>query len=424
MAVPFLDAAYPFAISLALGALVGVERERTRLHGAGEGASLPGGVRTFPLFALLGCTLAWLGEHYGPPVFAVGLAGFALLVVAIYVVTSLGGDVGATTEAAAFLTFVVGAMVYAGEPLLASAIAVAMTVLLSARERLHDLARKIEAEDLYAALTLAVVTVIVLPLLPDRGYGPWAVWNPFRIWLLVVFISAIGFGGYVGVKLLGAGRGIALAGLFGGIVSSTAATLSMSGRSKEEPGLSRAFAAGIALAWGAMFVRVIAEVAAVDAALLERVLPPIAAAAVTGLAGAGIATWHANRASGTAPAAYRNPFRLVSALKFAFLFGAVLIVAKAAQVRFQDKGVLVAAALTGLFDVDAMTLSAARLSKEGQLAPATAASAVFLAAGANTVMKAALALALGAGALRRVLLPIAAATLLFGGAVAVALGRG
>jgi len=419
-----LDAAYPFAISLAIGLLIGIERERKRLRSTEERASLPGGIRTFPLIALLGCCLAWLAERYGAPVFAVGLAGFAVVIAAVYVMTSLAGDLGMTTEVAALLTFVFGAMAYSGPPLLAGGLAVATTVILSARERLHEVALKIEADDLFAALTLAVVTVIVLPLLPDRGFGPYEVWNPFRIWLFVVLISAVGFVGYVAIKLLGPGRGVALSGLLGGIVSSTAATLSFAGRSRDEPSLSRPFALAIALAWAVMFVRVAVLVQVANAALVRAILPPLGAAAAVGLAGTGILFLQTRRAdmAGSKTVAYSNPFSLLSATKFGLLFAAILFVAKAAQVRFQDTGLFVAAVLTGLVDVDAITLSAARLAHAGELAGPTAAQAILVAAAANVLMKLGLAAFLGTAELRRTLAIVAMASLAAGALAAVGSG--
>jgi uncharacterized membrane protein (DUF4010 family) len=419
-AAPSLFAqAYPFAISLALGALVGVDRERKRLRAPEPPGALPAGIRTFSLIAVLGCALGWVGERHGPIAFAAGLGGFALLIAAVYVMTAIAGDLGATTEVAALLTLLLGAMVYGGEPLLASGIAVAMTVVLSARAPIHDAVLRIEAEDLFAALTLAVVTVIVLPMLPDRGFGPYGVWNPFRIWLLVAFISAIGFVGYLGIKLLGPGRGSALAGLLGGIVSSTAATLSFAGRSREEPAIAGELAVAVALAWAAMFARVLAILAVVGPGLLGAVAVPLGGAALVGAAGAGALALHARRAGAAKPATYRNPFSLASALEFGLVFAALLLLAKAAEVRFHDAGLLVAAGLGGLVDMDATTLSAARLAREGELLDPIAARAILLAAGASVVVKAGIAVAVGTPALRRLLVPVALATLAAGAALAL-----
>jgi uncharacterized membrane protein (DUF4010 family) len=405
-----LETFMPFAVSLALGLLIGTERQRAH---AGEPETLPGGVRTFPLMALLGCTAAWLGAELGTGAFVAIAVGAGALVVAAYVVTSFRGDVGLSTEVSLLLTFALGAVTYRGQGLLASALAVAATVLLSLQKPLHGLAQRIEEDDLYAALKLAVVSVIVLPILPDERFGPppYEIFNPFKIWLLVVFIAGIGFAGYVGIKVLGARRGIGVAGLLGGIVSSTAATLSFSARSRETPDLSRAFALAIALAWAAMFVRVLVSVAVANRALVPLVAAPVGAGIVASVAGALFLYLRAGATQTPADVAYRNPFSLMSAAKFALLFVAVLFVARFAQVQFADRGVLAAAALSGLVDVDAMTLTLSRLASNGDIGPDTAARGICLTVASNTITKAVLAAMLGAPALRAALVPVAAATL-------------
>lgn len=413
-----LEVASAFGTALAVGAIIGVERERTRLHGHEPAASMPGGFRTFPLVALLGCALAWLGDHVGPGVLAAGVLGFSALVVAVYVLTSLKGDLSVTTEVALSFTFTLGIVAYVDHGILAPALGVLATIILSLRDRLHDMARRIDEEDLFGALKLAAVTVIVLPLLPNEGMGPYSIWNPYKIWLLVVFISAIAFAGYVGVKLLGPGRGIALAGLLGGVASSTAATLSFAGRSKEDPALSRDCALAIALAWSTMYVRVVISVAVVAPSLVRLVVIPIAAMGAAGIIAAFLLVIRAHHAeaaqSGTTN--YKSPFRIMPAVKFGLLFAAVLLVAKAAQEAFSSAGLYVAAGLTGLFDVDAITLTAARLASENLIVPAFAANTVFIAIAANTLMKAGMASSLGAPALRKAILGIAAVSLAAGGA--------
>ncbi len=412
----------PFAISLALGALIGIERQRVQPT---DPTGVPAGIRTFPLIALLGCASAWLGGELGAPVFAALAASFGALIVGTYVITGLRGDIGFTSEVAAILTFVLGAMVYHGRPLLASALAVATTILLSLRAPLHDLARRLEEADLYAALKLAVVSVIVLPLLPDEPFGPepYRIFNPFKIWLLVVLIAGIGFAGYVGVKVLGPGRGTAAAGALGGLVSSTAVTLTFAGQSRGTPALSRACALAVALAWATLFGRVAAEIAVVNPSLLRAVAWPLGAALLAAVAGAGLLYLRERRAKPAAEVPHQNPFSLASGLKFAVLFTAILFVQKFAEVRFGDAGVLVAAAVSGTVDVDAITLATARLAGAGEIAEPTAVRAVCLAIASNTVVKAGMAAALGSAALRRALLPIGALTLGAGAVALLASGR-
>jgi uncharacterized membrane protein (DUF4010 family) len=407
----------PFAVSLALGALVGIERERSQTEQ--HPASFPGGVRTFPLVALLGCAASWLGSELGLAIFAVVAVGFFALVVASYVVSSLKGASGTTTALASLLTFTFGVMVHHDRALLAAALAVSMTALLSLRRPLHELTNRIEQDDLYAALKLAALTVVVLPVLPDVTYGspPYDVLNPFRLWLIVVLVAAMGFLGYVGVKLLGPGRGVVATGLLGGIVSSTAATYSLAGRSRDAPELSHPLALGIALAWSTMCVRVLLEVSAVNPALLRVAAAPVLAAMLAGLGGAGLVYVRAQHDAADHAVPYRNPFSVWSAVRFAAIFTAALLVAKFAEATFHDAGLLVAAGLSGTVEVDAMALTLAKLSGSGEVTPEVAVRGIALAIGSNTLVKAGLAAALGSRELRHALGPTVIATLGAGGCV-------
>jgi uncharacterized membrane protein (DUF4010 family) len=405
----------PFAVSLALGTLVGIERQRA----VADPRLLPGGIRTFPLVALLGCSTSWLGAQLGSVGFAIGAGVFGLLVIASYVLAGIHrGEHGMTTALASLLTFLFGVMAHHDQPVLAAALAVTTTAILSLRQPLHEIARRIEQDDLYAALKLAALTVVVLPVLPDESFGPpgYEVWNPFKIWLLVVLIAAIGFAGYIGTKLFDARRGVVAAGALGGLVSSTAVTLSFSGKSRDNPELSRPFALGIAFAWAAMFGRIVVEVAAVDRTLVPAVAAPLLAAMAAGAGGAFV-LYLRSRAEPPPTIAYKNPFAILPAVRFGAIFAAILLVAKFAQVKFHDAGIIAAAALTGTVDVDAMTLSSAKLASHGDIDHVLAVRVICTAAASNTITKAIVAGAIGSVALRRALLPIVAATLATGGAV-------
>lgn len=399
----------PFAIALALGLLIGVERQRSQ---ALDQKPLPGGIRTFPFVALLGCGAAWSQHHLGPAMLAVVTAIVGALVVASYVLAGLRGDHGMATALASVLTFLFGVMAYEGQALTAAALAVTTTALLSLRAPLHELAKRIQEADLYATIKLAALTLVVLPLLPDRDLGPepYAVLNPFRVWLLVVLIAAISFGGYVGSKLLGPRRGIITAGVLGGLASSTALTLSFSGRSREAPESSRAFALGIAIAWAIMFGRVILEVTIVAPGVVAGLAVPLGCATVGALAGAGFLYWH-SRGAETPPVAFTNPFSILSAVKFGALFVVVIFAARFAQLSFHAPGLIAAALLGGAVDVDAVTLSVGRLAHAGEVSRETAVMAIATGVASNTLAKAALAAAIGARDLSKVLLPIVALTL-------------
>lgn len=405
----------PFAVSFALGALIGLERQRSE---AAEPRSLPGGIRTFPLIGLLGCTAAWLATQFGAAAFITVAAGFSLILAVVYYVSSRNGDIGMTTEVAAFLTFLFGAMVYQGAALLASALAVATTVALAMRKPLHEWAGKIDQSEFYATLQLAVLSLIILPLLPNEEYGPepYRIFNPYVTWLLVIFIAGMSFVGYIGIKLLGARRGLLAAGLLGGMVSSTAVTLSFADRSRRNPHLASICASAILLSWLVMVFRALVEVAVVNRALVDSVAVPLLSAAAAGAACVGFLLWRGEKPEQVPEVAHHNPFSLKSALTFGLLFLLVLFVARTASLWFADAGVIASGALAGMVEIDAITLSASRLSATGEIAPRTAQLTICAALASNTVVKTIIAAVLGVADLRRAVFPVSATMLATGAA--------
>ena len=271
---------YRFGIALALGLLVGLEREYSH---ADEGQTpLFGGARTFPLIALTGCAAALIASEVTPWFFPVAFAAVTGLVMAAYAATAAKGDVGLTTEVTSLVVFLCGALAYWDYLLLAAAVTVTTLALLSLKTTLHDLSRRISQQDIYATLKFAIITVIILPLLPNRTYGPLDVLNPQQIWLMVVFISGISFCGYVLIKLVGPRQGIGLTGLLGGLVSSTAVTLSFSQRSQKASHLARPFTLAITVASTTMFIRVLFEAFVLNPALARVLAIPLLAAAGVG----------------------------------------------------------------------------------------------------------------------------------------------
>jgi len=410
---------YRFGASLAIGVLVGLQREHA--HG-GSDKELFAGVRTFALISLLGSSAALTADELGTPLGFVGLLlpMGGLIVAAYFVGTWKRGGVGLTTEIATLLTYAAGAFCYWNHLPLAAAVGVATTALLSLKPEMHAFADRITREDVYATLEFAVITVIVLPILPNRGYGPAPldVLNPREIWLMVVLISGISFLGYVLIKLVGPTHGITLTGLLGGIISSTPVTLSFSQRSREKEDLARPFALAITVAWAISYVRILAEVAALNPALLARVWLPLVAAASMGLAySAYLYVRQPTREEGEVP--FKNPFELGTALQFGLLYAVVLVIAKAAQIYTGDLGVYLSSFIAGLPDVDAVTLSMARLARpEGGLSAVVGARAIVLGAMANTLAKGAIVLSAGAPGLRRRILPSVVMMLTAGVAVA------
>jgi uncharacterized membrane protein (DUF4010 family) len=397
-----------FAIALFLGALVGIEREKKQAEETQRGI---GGLRTFILFALAGAVAGWLSRQLGSPWIFLATGGLVTAtVIAGYVsyTRAQRGSYGLTTEVAAIVVYLLGGTALLGFPELAVALAIATSAVLAFKEPMHGLVDRMGRDDIYAGLKLLIATFIVLPVLPDRPIDPWGAINPYRMWWLVILISGLSLVGYVATRWAGRGRGAALTGLFGGLVSSTAVTLSFARRSHEESAhgarAAGALAAGILIAWATMFARVIVLASALDAALLRALLLPMGALGALCMAAA-FAVWRQGSAPKAGPAEevpLRNPFSLTAAIQFAALFGVVMLLVKLAAARFPGQGGLYAvAALAGLTDVDAITLSMAESAASDAVAGPVAANAIVVAAASNTLVKSGVVAALGTPALRR-----------------------
>jgi uncharacterized membrane protein (DUF4010 family) len=336
------------------------------------------------------------------------------------VVTARAGDVGITTEVSALLAFLLGVLAVRDEVGLAAGLAVASTLVLALREWLHGLARRIETADVEATLKFGIVTLIVLPLVPNQNFGPppFDVINPHKIWLMVTLISGLNFAGYLLVKVVGTEHGLSLTGLLGGLVSSTAVTLGFSQRSRGENEPPAPLALGILLAWTVMFVRVVVLTGVIQRELGARLALAMALLGGLSLAICLVLRRRASVEKGSVGAG-ANPFELGQAIKFGLVFGAVTLAAKAAQVYLGTAGVYLAAAVSGLTDVDAIALSVANLAANGTVSLDVGARAVLIAVLANTLAKGAMAVVLGSRGLRRVMLPAAGVLLVAGTLVAV-----
>ncbi|MGM0413210.1 MAG: MgtC/SapB family protein, partial [Pseudomonadota bacterium] len=263
--------------------------------------------------------------------------------------------------------------------------------------------------ELHAALKLLVISVVLLPLLPDRGYGPWDALNPHTLWWLVVLIAGLGFAGYVAVRVAGPGRGLLVTGLLGGLVSSTAVTLQLARLAPRGEGLYTVAAGAIVIACTTMFPRMAVEIGVVHPALLWQAALPLGLVTTAGVAGALWLWWRrrGDEVPGEGPQV-TNPMELGPALQFAGLLAAVTLLAEAARRWLGDAGLYALAAASGIADVDAITLSLAGMARE-DLAGEVAVRAMLLAALVNTVVKGAMAAAVGGAALgRRVAVPFAA----------------
>jgi uncharacterized membrane protein (DUF4010 family) len=411
-----VDIFYRFGAALLIGLLVGLQREYAHLQEQPDKEEPSfGGARTFALLGLLGCTAAFLSEKTGSAlVFVAIVAVVGGLIMLAYYATARNGSIGMTTEVAGVATMLVGAICFWHEMAVAAALGVAMTVLLALKLQTRVLVRNLTQADVYATLTFAVITLIILPVLPTRSYGPppFDVLVPYNIWLMVVFISGISFLGYVLIKVVGGRRGVGLTGLLGGLASSTAVTLSFSQRSREIVGLERPFALAILLAWSIMFVRVMVEVAVINPVLLRMVWIPMSAALAVCLAYCVYLYRAQSLGKQEEEDRFKNPFELWPALTFGLIYAVILMVANTARMYLGDTGIYASSIASGLADVDAITLSLAKLSMEaGGLDLHTAARGIVLAAVSNTLVKGAMVLAMGSMALRKVIIPGMLATL-------------
>lgn len=407
-----------FAVAIGLGVLLGLERERTKGEDGGAG------VRTFALIALSGAIAGYLGANLGLDWLALAMfVAVAALIIGMYVITARRGDTGITTEVSALLAFLLGLLCAHGQLQLASWVAVAMALLLALKDWLHQLASRINATDVEATLKFSIVTLIILPLVPDVNYGPppLDVINPYKIWLMVVLISALNFSSYLLIKFVGTEHGVGIAGLLGGLTSSTAVTLGFSQRSRQEGEDASALALGIVLAWTVMFFRVAIMTALISWELGRQIALVIGLLCVASL-GACYWLWQRNKRRGRVEVKPgSNPFALDEAIKFGLLFGVVVLISRAAQVYLGDAGLYLAAAVAGLTDVDAITLAMANLAQSDTSNLQIAARSIVIAAMANTLTKSAMAIGLGSPELRRIMLPIAILLLVTGAAGALLL---
>ncbi len=378
-----------FAAAAGLGGVVGLERQLAR---KAEGAYA--GARTFALYGVWGAAAAWLGDRYGVGSFAVLAAAFLALVIAEYVVASVrGGDVGTTTEAAALVVFVVGTLAWSEEWVAATAVTVGLTALLRSKEFLHSLSERFSDDDVQAVLQFAVITAVVLPLVPNRDLGPFEAFNPFETWLMVCLVSAIGLVGYLGLRLLGE-RGLGVTGLAGGVVSSTAVTLGFSRLSRDQDHLRPVLAAGILGASAIMYPRVLIEAQVVSPPLARELALPLVVIGIGMLIVAGVWLTRPSEREATGGPTFRNPLTLTTALQFGALYAAIVFLAAALIDNVSADSLVLLGAASGITDVDAITLSTANLVQDG-LDTQVAARVVLAAVTVNTAVKGALVLMLG-----------------------------
>lgn len=381
------------AIALGIGAMIGVERGWSQREKP-EGTRVAG-LRTFAMFGLFGGVAAVMGRFYGTAILAalaVGAAG--VVVVSLFAGRRDPENRDITTEVALLLTFALGVLAGFGRHQEAVACAVVVTVLLGLKPSLHGWLKTLERKEMTAAFRLLVMSLVILPVLPDRGFGPWEALNPYTIWLMVVLISAMTFGGYLAVKWAGPRLGLLVTGFLGGMTSSTAVSVAMSRLSRGGQALEPISAAAALAGSTVMYFRVLGLCAIFSPALAWRLTTPLCAMAVASLVVLALIWPRGAFDVEQAVSDMIEPFDLKVPLRFALVL-AVVMVASAALREWQgDKGLLAVSALAGLTDVDAPSLTAAQMVTGG-LSPAIGALAVLLAVGVNVLSKLGIVLWIG-----------------------------
>jgi uncharacterized membrane protein (DUF4010 family) len=384
-----------FITSLAIGLLIGLERERNPAAKAG--------LRTFAVVALLGTLAALLSaEMEAPWLLAVGLLLVGALIIAAYFnAPTPEGDPGTTTEAALIVCYCLGAAVWFGYATLAIILGVVTTVLLYFKPELSGISKGMKRSDLFSILQFAVLTFVILPILPDKNFGPYAAFNPHHIWLMVVLISGVSLAGYVALRLFGQRWGAPLLGLIGGLVSSTATTLIYARHGKANPELAPLTVLVILLANLVVMVRLAILGAVMAPEVLPTLLPVLGVGLVFGLA-ASFYWWHKLSSTAGLPVPeIKNPTEVRVALSFGLIYAAVLFFSAWLSDYFGSRGLYSVALISGLTDVDSITLSSLHLLAQDKLQVAQVVTAISLAVIANVVFKTALVFFVGGAQLAK-----------------------
>ncbi len=388
-------------LSLVLGFLIGLQREMHTIY-ANKVQDF-GGARTFSMIALFGYLSAWTSSFF-PYFFLVASVLMGLLLIAAYIVNSVSiPEKGATTEFAALVTFVLGGMLNFTLPILSVFVAIIVLFVLNIKETVREYEQAITKKDLSAAILFLIMTFVILPILPDKPIDPMGLINLYRIWIMVVLVAGISFFGYIAIRILGSAHGIGTAGLFGGLVSSTAVAMSMARRVHENPLLAKNLSIGIALASSMMLIRAGIEMWVINPELTRVFIIPIIAGTLVGYGYIAFLYFTSKREEISQNMTFKNPFDLKEALGMGVVFGAILALIALSNRYIGDMGVYAVALVSGTADVDAIILSLSSLAKNG-LNPATAQYGVLIAIVSNTLAKSALVLFFGKRELFRLVL--------------------
>ncbi len=398
----WMELARKYGIALVLGFLIGVEREK-------EKGSLFAGMRTFSLITLLGCLSAMITVHTNAWFFGISFAVIGLFLLTSYHISATAARPGGTTEVAALLAFLFGALVWWDHLVPAVALTVVTVLLLASKPPLVRLSGMIARQDVMAAIQFGVISAVILPMLPNRTLDPLDSLNPYRIWRMVVLLAGFNLVAYAVIKAMGSRRGIGVMSLLGGLLSSTALTVTFSRRSRAHEQYSGEFATGLCLASSLLFVRILGIVLVLNRPVGLLLLTPMAIGAAAGVVCC-LALWLKNRARQTTnndavTLDVTNPCEMWPAVQFGLLFAAVLLVAKGAQRSFGTSGLFASSFIAGLANTDAITLSLADMATGPMISPVTAAMGVILAASASMAAKCAIVAFSGSRQLMRNVIP-------------------
>jgi len=393
---------YLFGIAALLGGLIGLERQFSKTE---EQAGEIVGVRTFIFITIFGALSAMMSALHSPWFFVVSLVGMSSLVLVRYVMVARCGDLGITTEVVELLAFLIGAITYWGHVQLAVALAVGVTIVLSLKPELHRWTEKLGTDDIRAILKFAVLTFVILPVLPNRAIDKWGFFNPYEVWIMVVLISAVSFMGYLLLKFVKLRGGIEWTGAIGGLISSTATTLSFSRRSQTSHKMAPSLALGVLLACAILFPRLLVILGVVEPQLVKPLLLPFSLMFATG-AIAGLLWWRRYRTRGYEGEAFEfhNPIEISHAITFGAVFAIVKVIAMLAEQHFGDKGLFVTAALSGFAELDAIALSVSRMVSVADpqaISAAVGAKAIVIATVSNSLVKAVIVALLASRGMKR-----------------------
>ncbi len=371
------------AFSLVTGLLIGLEREHRSKQ------ETFAGIRTFPLISILGTLTAYINEQYWNGIFWIILGGIVLLTL-INFYLEYQRDIGATTEIAILISFVMGVLIYYEHYYIAAFLAVVTTFLLAIKRTLENFAKKLSHEDILAILKFALVTVVIYPLLPDKNLGPFQAFNPKSIWEMVVIVSSLDFISYLILRWKGT-KTLWLTGIVGGLISSTAVSYELAKLSKKYPAVIYSALFGIVLAWLIMNIRVIFLSGIVNPSLAVKVSIPmlvISAGYILFIVYLYIKNREKILENAGQEVNFSNPYEISSAIQFGIIYAFVIFLVKVLNHYYGSSGLYIASLISGVIDVDAITLSLSNLAKEGSIVDSVAVKGIVLAAISNAFFKA------------------------------------